>query len=110
MSIDANELIKLIRAAKKAGVSEMKYGELEIKFGPGEAAQSLVPAGETVEPPTDKELEQVDEASRKEEMLDQADEELAHMQVENPALFEEMLIQRELELSGDDGRDSDNAD
>lgn len=96
MSIDAKDLIKVIRACNKIGVRRLKTADVEIEFGPGEAAQLSEPQGETSVPPTTEELEAAGNAALREEGLNMADEELAHMQVENPAMFEEMLINREV--------------
>jgi C4-type Zn-finger protein len=102
IDIEAKDLIKIIKACKGSGVSQLKLGEMEIRFGPGEAAKPQVPTVESVETPTDQELEEVKESVELRERLDSADEELAFMQVENPALFEELLVQRELEGRGDE--------
>lgn len=100
VEIDTKELVKIIKACRLAGVKELKVGELELRFGTGEAAEPQVLARENVRPPTDKELKAIEARLEEKDILDRADEELAHMQVEDPLQFEELLIQRELEPSG----------
>lgn len=106
-TISAKDLTKLIKACKLNGVSEFKCGPIEIKFGTGEAAE-LVSTGETVRTPTKKELEQIQELSLLQRNADEAEDEMAFMAIENPGLFEELLVQNDLGINEDEGENDDN--
>lgn len=101
--IEAKYLAKIIKACRESQVKHLKLGDLEISFATGEAEETKVRTGDTVNPPTENELKEIERAVTDNAVLDRADEELAHMQVENPGLFEELLVQRELEGSGEFG-------
>lgn len=95
--IEAKDLIKLIKACKASNVSSLKLGDLELKFGPGDAAPISVPAtGDAVETPSAEQLKAIEEQVRLQNNASDADDELAHMQVENPMEFETLLAEREL--------------
>lgn len=109
MTIDAKDLVKVIKACKASGVSALKLGDLELKFQTGDAEKTSVPAtGDAVETPSAEKLKAIEERSALIENAEDADEELAHMQVENPAQFEELLVQRELISGGSDIIEDDN--
>lgn len=106
MSLSAKDLIKVARACKKLGAKRIKTADLEIEFEPGEAALAPEPKGETVVPPTETELVAASELAAEKDLYDRADEELVHMQVEDPVQFEQMVLERQVEeLVGDDGGD-----
>lgn len=95
-SLDAVELIKIIEACKVAGVSYLKHGAMEIKFQSGEAAKHEL----SLTPPTDQELKEVETVVTRDRNFEEIEDELAVLQIENPSLFEELLVERELDLSG----------
>lgn len=96
MTIEVRDLAKLIKICKASGVSELKIGDTEIKFGGSEDPQ-LYQTRDTVRVPTAKQLRETEELINIKENVDFVDDQLALMQIENPAQLEELLIQRELE-------------
>lgn len=102
MSIDAKYIARIIKVCRESNVRSLRMGDLEINFVPGDAAEVKVVAGEAVKPPTLEELKEIERSVQDNSVLDRADEELAHMQVENPVLFEQLLVERELEGRGDE--------
>lgn len=99
-SIDFKGLGDLLKACKSAGVVELKISDtgVEVKFGSDQRTKKT-PASE-IAIPSDQEMNlAVKEALDSKTQFD-ADEELAHMQVDNPALYEELIVQRELQEIG----------
>lgn len=97
MSIEAKDLAEIIKACKRADVAELKIGDVSIKFKTGEAVKTPESKPENLAPIA-KEIERETEKSLLQENFDSAQEHLANLQLENPALYEELLIERELEL------------
>lgn len=96
MTIENLNLIRVIKACKASGVSYLRLGDLELKFVTGDAERPSIPTGETVKIPSAEKLKEIEETEAIKENADEADDELAHMQVEDPLQFEELLVQREL--------------
>lgn len=96
MAVEVSDLIKLIKACRASGVSNMKYGDLELKFGPGDADKISIEPSEIVKIPSAEELKVASEHAAEQENADDASEDLALMAIENPELFEELLVEREL--------------
>lgn len=94
-TISAKDLTKLIKACKLNNVSEIECGNVKIKFATGEAAK-LVETGETVPTPTATQLKQIQEQVTLQRNSEEADDEMAFMAMENPSLFEELLVQNDL--------------
>lgn len=106
-TISAKDLTKLIKTCKLNAVSELEFGEVKIKFQTGDAVKLPV-SGDTVRPPSSQELEQAQEDAQIEMNLSDADDELAFMQVENPVLFEQLLVENDLvEVEGDTESDGE---
>lgn len=95
MVIEGKDLIKLIKACKASGVSNLKIGDLELQFVAGEAEQTPIKTRETVKVPSAEELKDIEADSQEQMNLEDAEDELAFMAVDDPAQFEELLVQRE---------------
>jgi hypothetical protein len=104
---EAKNLIEVMLACKASGISSMKCGDLELKFGnTGDAAPISVPETvEAVETPSVEQLKEIEELQALQNNADDADDDLATMAIEDPVEFEELLVQRELT---DGGNGSDN--
>lgn len=100
MEIDSKSLVKVIKACRASHVSYLKLGELELKFGPDEAAQTPATKSETFVVPTDAELKVLEEAAAIRQNGSDADDELAYMLLDDPVQYEELLANRELESGG----------
>lgn len=101
MSIDLKDLPKVIRACKANGVTELKIGDVEIKFAAVGSAEPEIPVLEAQRIPTPEELKAAESAALLQRNVEQNEEELAHMHIEDPSGFEQRLIEREFENSGD---------
>lgn len=101
MSIEAKDLAKIIKACVRANVSELKIGDIQIKFGSSEVAKPQEQKSE-IQVPSESELESESEKANLMENIESSDEQLANIHLENPALFEQLMIEKELE--GDGGK------
>ena len=99
MSFDANELIRVLKACRQVGVSELKIGDVEVKFGPGETAQAQKVEVES-QTLTDTELEQAVNKANLSANIADAESRLNLMQIDNPALYEQLVLEQELEDNG----------
>lgn len=97
--MEAKDLAKLIHACRRAGVSELKVGDVSIKFGSGDSAILKEQKNEILVPSSD-ELRLESEKALITENVENAEEQLSNMQLEDPARFEQLLVERELEQSG----------
>lgn len=99
MSFSADEFIRLIKACRSARVTELKVGEIEVKFEPGEAAQAL--KRRTANPiVTETELKSAIDKVKVEENLSEGVDRLDLLQIEDPSLYEQLILERELVDSG----------
>jgi hypothetical protein len=98
--IKAKELVEVIKACKASSVSYLKLGDLELKFGPDDAAQTPIAPGETEPIPTAEELKVIEEDAAILRNGAEVDDEVAFMQMEDPVQFEELLTSGELEGVG----------
>lgn len=105
MSFSAEELIKVLKACKSARVTELKVGDIEVKLHGIENPGSGKMTDSSVTIPTDSELEDAHSEAELHKDASDADEQLAFMQIEEPAEYERLLVERELE----DGRKVQNA-
>lgn len=99
MNISAKDLIRVLKACKDAQVSELKIGEVEVKFGPGEAAKQQ--AVKRIETPavTEGELKESQNLANVGDNLRDAEERMALLQIGDPAQYEQLLLEGELEDS-----------
>jgi hypothetical protein len=93
--IEVSDLVKLVKACRASGVSNLKYGDLELKFVTGEAEQAPISPSEVDKIPSAEELKVEQEQSALQENADDADDQLAFMAVEDPIQFEQLLVERE---------------
>jgi len=95
MSFSADEFIRVIKACRLARVTELKVGDIEVKFEPGEAAQALKrrTASPTV---TETEMKLAIDKVLVEENLSDGVDRLDLLQIEDPSLYEQLILEREL--------------
>lgn len=102
----AKEYIKVIKACRSLGVEKFRSKGLEIQFFPGGAVKLEVKTGDAAKPPTDRELKDIEGIVQDDQIRSETENEIEHMAVENPALFEQLLVERVLEERGEpDGED-----
>ena len=99
MSVNLKELSKLLKSCKANGVVELKIGDVEIKFVTADASQIQEQRIE-IPVPTQLQLDEAQEIAAVQKNFRDAQDELAHMAVDNPAQFEQLLIEQELESGG----------
>jgi hypothetical protein len=99
MSFDARDLIRILKACKQAQVTELKIGDIEVKFGPGEAAELKTTR---TEPPvvTETELKETESETRIVDSFVDAEDRLDLLQIDDPALYERLILERELVDNG----------
>lgn len=96
------EFISIIEASAKAQVTLMKWGTLELHFGkPTEKTLPKNPADNEI---SDDQHEKSTETTLIDDELRLRQDQIEHMQVENPALAEKLIAEGELE---DDEFDDD---
>lgn len=107
MNYSAEELVSVIKACSKSGVSSLKVGEMELIFGKKpEEEEFLAPVVNKVVPSSEieseiREIDQVDELLVKEQRQ-------VEMLLSDPERYEELLAKEGLMPFGlsDDGQDS----
>ena len=96
------EIKSLIELCGKMGVSEFSLGDLKVVFGGQTKDSPLTPtAHQTKEAEVQSQIVEKEALTQIAQEMDEA--ELSVMQIENPRLFEQLMIERELE---DDGSSS----
>lgn len=100
MIFSANELIKILRACESTHVTELKIGDVVVKRDGLEVPFAGKRMSE-ISPPTDTELNDAHTDASLRSEADEADEQLAFMQIEAPEEYERLLVERKLE----DGRE-----
>jgi hypothetical protein len=100
-AVDFEKLAKLLKACKASGVSDLKIGSIEIKFRlsdikhkPKQVIEMDVPI------PTAEMLKEVQESANIQANLESADDQMDFMQIEDPSLYERLIVERELEADG----------
>ncbi len=116
--LSAKDVCDIIEASAKHKVTILKFGELQIEFGTKVEPQATSVAQEVFSPLNnnpDKEIsEKAHEASTKATLvadeLELRAEQIALMQIENPLLAQQLLLDGELEDDdGDDESDDESA-
>ncbi len=114
MSISAQDLRTIIRTCKASGVKKFKSGDLEIEFGVGETPKSESVSRISITPPTAEELQAAARDSALEGNAEVAEQQLSQMQIDDPVLYEQLILEREVVGSGSDPDaipdDADNID
>lgn len=96
---EAKDLAVILKACKASGVTELKIGDIEIKFGLVESLQTSNRPGETVQVPSVEQLREAEELVNVQANIESADDQLAFMHIDDPSQFEQLLIEKELESS-----------
>lgn len=91
----AEELVRILRACKSAQVTELKIGGIEVKFEHGETARTIG-AKSDIKPLPEKEFKAAASENLIRENVESAEDKLSLMQIEDPALYEQLLIEGEL--------------
>lgn len=94
-NFSAEELVRILRACRSARVSELKIGSIEVKFESGETLQISGEKSE-VKPLPDKEFKAAVSDNLVRENVESAEDKLSLMQIEDPALYEQLVIEGEL--------------
>lgn len=96
------ELKSLVELCGKMGVSELSLGEFHVVFGVQTKDEPLTP---TFVQTKDNEVQSqiVEKEALQDLSMEMDEEDLSVMQIENPTLYEQLMIERELE---DDGSSS----
>jgi len=99
VSFSADEFIRVIKACKAAHVTELKIGDMEVKFGDGDTTKRKAKGSETPVV-TEHELENAQIEVNEAENLVEAEDRLDLLQIEDPSLYERLVLERELEDRG----------
>lgn len=91
----AEDLVRILKACKSAGVTELKIGDISVQFGRVEDRQTQRATSE-IQPPTDTELKDAASDTLVRENVETAEDRLDLLQIENPALYERLVIEGEL--------------
>lgn len=93
------ELVKLIKACRASGVSELSLGDLSISFGDQTKVDLKAPTV-TQTKGTEIKAEEISAEDLETQSRQTKEEQLAFMQIENPSAFEQLMIEGELEDAG----------
>lgn len=98
MSLGADDIKKIVKACKQAGVTELKVGDLVVKFGRHPDTVSIESTRVVELPliPDAKELEETQKLSELQTEADEGDEMVANLLLEDPERYEQLLVEREL--------------
>jgi hypothetical protein len=88
---ELKNLIKVIKAVKKLGVKSLKMGTLEFEI---ETNPENLRADRPVFKPSKKKVEAANKQNELQLEMDTANESLSTMHVEDPAAFEEAIVQQ----------------
>jgi hypothetical protein len=84
VSFSADEFIRVIKACKAACVTELKIGDMEVKFGNGDTPKRKAKGSETPVV-TERELENAQIEVNEAENLVEAEDRLDLLQIEDPS-------------------------
>jgi len=107
VSFSAKELIRVLKACRENGVAELKVGEIVVKFGHETPDQITATTGHENPVGFDDELKKAAERANVDENLSEAEGSLELMQISDPATYERLIIERELEEIGKPGEISE---
>lgn len=97
MGIEVKDLKEIIEICARTGVVELNVGDTSIKFGQGETAKPQENLSEIIAPAAD-ELRVESEKALIKENVESAEDRLSRLQIEDPAEYERLLIEEELEV------------
>ncbi len=92
---NAADLVQILKACKKAGVSEIEVEGVKVKFGPSEITHSGPQAKLS-----DAEMTEAIKVGNLRENVEDAETELAQMAITDPARYEQLVIEGELQDNG----------
>ena len=108
-TLASKDICEILEACGKFGVRELSYESLQVKFGPAPREASdqnqNTNSSSVTEITENKHKEQTERAVEEAEVLTR-EEQLAYAMVENPALYEQLLRDGELEDDDNDKLDS----
>lgn len=94
--LSAKELVKLIKACRANGVSQLSFGDIRLEFGTKTMPSIEQPSTIQTKDVDQAKVEEIAIKDREKSELEIRQEQLEFMQLENPALFEQLLIERDL--------------
>lgn len=99
VSFSAKDLIRVLKACRESRVAELKIGDISVKFGNDDTTE---PVNLGTLPPklSDDEFHKAALNNNVRENLTAAEDRLALLQIDNPAEYERLVLERELEDSG----------
>lgn len=97
------DIVRLLEACKKSGVSELVLGGLQVVFkGQTKDSLEMPTASQTKEAEVQSQIVEKEALTQASEALDERD--LAVMQIEDPVRYEQLMIERQIEDDGPGGR------
>jgi len=96
--MSSEDVVKIIKACKKAGISEFKFGELQLVFGEKQSKVSSKPLDDGKAEPFEQNptTEEERKAERETEIELEEQEELQSLAISDPLEFEKRLSSGEL--------------
>jgi len=86
--LNSNDVCNIIKECANTGVSELKFGDLHLKFGYTLPAQPQAPLGAEI---PEAQLKQEENEYLDQEFYKSKDDEIENMIIEDPSKFEELL-------------------
>jgi hypothetical protein len=98
-NLSLKDLLKLLEKCKQNGVSEIKFGALSVVFGEKTTSLPLTPSSRQTKA-NEIQTQEVEQEALQMASKELDDDELETMSLENPQMFEQLLIEKELEHDG----------
>jgi len=95
--LSSAEVCSIIEACAKNSVTELKFGELNLKLGLTYTVQPQTLPGEA---PSEDQLKTEEKRYILEREFENKDDEMEHMLTEDPSKFEDLLVQGEFDGDG----------
>lgn len=105
-TLSSTDICEIIKTSSQFGVSSLKFGDVEIQFGQKSATtpiQETTPVTEI----TEKDHERMNKESLEEQEADLRQAQLDQMQIEDPARYEQLIANGELDARSDAGADGE---
>ena len=96
-NLTSNQIIDILKACKKAGVSEMKFGELSLSFGESHSKRHKKSPDTEI---SDESRKAMVAQSLELEEINSREDELAEMLLTDPVKYEALLMDGGLENAG----------
>lgn len=113
MALSMDDVVRIIEASAKCGVTVLKFRDLKVSFGKPTEPEVVLPgdpannSAAMVEAPTEQQLQTQGQNAFAKSELELREEQLAELAITNPLEFEKLLNQGELE--DDTDTDGDNS-